>query len=155
MDQLHAERQGNRLDCWKHIFLLEERFACCGTDQNEFFMSKHDAFGGQKATHREKNMARRRRNFTIRTEGRTNTLQLNIKMMNFNKTRRRKGTAWPRGEQQIAGSSNSGSDKICMKEEVDLNGPQNSGVRDILLQFNQQWYKIKGSTKPKYSINHT
>lgn len=100
-------------------------------DQNEFSVPRRDACGRHRATQRSKSMTLRRRNFSNPPEGRSKSLQLNIKMMNLNKFRRRKGPAWSRGEQKKAGVSNSGSSKSCLVETADSSKPQNSEVREI------------------------
>ena len=111
-------------------------------DQNESSVPRRDACGRQRETHGRKDMTLRRRNFSFPSEERSKTLQLKIRMMNFNKFRRRKGPAWTRSEQKKARSSHSGSSKSCTFETADSNQPQNSGVRDILLQSCQKPYLI-------------
>ncbi|XP_058965531.2 DDB1- and CUL4-associated factor 4 isoform X2 [Pocillopora verrucosa] len=100
-------------------------------DQNESSVPRRDACGRQRETHGRKDMTLRRRNFSFPSEERSKTLQLKIRMMNFNKFRRRKGPAWTRSEQEKARSSHSGSSKSCTLETADSNQPRNSGVREI------------------------
>lgn len=111
-------------------------------DQNESSVPRRDACGRQRETHGRKDMTLRRRNFSFPPEERSKTLQLKIRMMNFNKFRRRKGPAWTRSEQEKARSSHSGSSKSCTLKTADSNQPRNSGVRDILLQSCQKPYLI-------------
>lgn len=113
-------------------------------DQNESSVPRRDACGRQRETHGRKDMTLRRRNFSFPSEERSKTLQLKIRMMNFNKFRRRKGPAWTISEQEKARSSHSGSSKSCTLETADSNQPQNSGVRDILYNpvKSRIWYNF-------------
>lgn len=120
---------------WRKFHLLNATLAWmqCGMSQNEVLMPNYDASNGEQAT-RCHNVAVRGRKFSIPAQGRSKTLQLNIKMMNFSKTSRRKRSSRGRTERYNSGPNRGTGERSCVKgNTTQENGPQNSCVRDILL----------------------
>lgn len=120
--------QNGRHRWWKKIHVLNAILAWmqCRMSQKEFLMPNYHASNVQQAG----------RKFSIPSQRRSKTLQLNIKMMNMNKASRRKRSTRRRTETYSSGPAVIESQRSCMEDNtIEKNGLQNSCFRGILLRL--------------------